>query len=216
METPDEILPSDSLPSPEPVETSSVDPDQDVDFATLLREDDKARANAVDRSGGSKQIDATVVAVTVDSVFLDIGYKTEGILSLATFGATEKAVEVGDVVRVTVKGRDTDGYYELTRQRTATPKDYTSLEEAFENKGTVLGTVTGVVKGGLTVDIGMRAFLPSSRSGTPRSRGAGETRRPGDPGSDHYSRSRRWGFRTARRGGGSAVCVGRRVTRGGR
>jgi small subunit ribosomal protein S1 len=45
-------------------------------------------------------------------------------------------------------------------------KDFTSLEEAFEAKGTVLGTVTGVVKGGLTVDIGMRAFMPSSRTGT--------------------------------------------------
>jgi small subunit ribosomal protein S1 len=147
-----------------PSDFSSEEDDQD--FAALLREDDAARATAVDRSGGSKQIDATVVAVTVDSVFLDIGYKTEGMLPLSTFGANEKAVEPGDKVRVTVKGRDADGYYELTHQRTATPKDYSSLEEAFEAKGTVLGTVTGVVKGGLTVDIGMRAFMPSSRTGT--------------------------------------------------
>jgi len=54
----------------------------------------------------------------------------------------------------------------VTRQRIAAPKDFSSLEEAFEQKGTVLGTVTGVVKGGLTVDIGMRAFMPSSRTGT--------------------------------------------------
>jgi small subunit ribosomal protein S1 len=157
----DQIPPAPSLPQAQPV-----DPADEQDFAALLRQDDQARASAVDRSGGSKQIDATVVAVSADAVYLDIGYKTEGILPLTVFGANEKAVEPGDVVRVTVKGRDADGYYELTRQRTATPKDYTSLEEAFENKGTVLGTVTGVVKGGLTVDIGMRAFLPSSRSGT--------------------------------------------------
>ncbi len=99
-------------------------------------------------------------------VFLDIGYKTEGILPLNSFSSNEKAVEPGDTVRVTVRGRDLDGYYELTRQRTATPKDYSSLEEAFEAKGTVLGTVTGVVRGGLIVDIGMRAFMPSSRTGT--------------------------------------------------
>ena len=139
---------------------------EEQDFAALLRENDLSRANAVDRSGGSKQIDATVVAVSIDAVYLDIGYKTEGVLPLTAFGANEKAVEVGDVLRVTVKGRDGDGYYELTRQRTATPKDYTSLEEAFEQKGTVLGTITGLVKGGLTVDIGMRAFMPSSRTGT--------------------------------------------------
>lgn len=147
--------------------TPNETPEELEDFAQLLREDTASRANAVDRSGGSKQIDATVVAVTVDSVFLDIGYKTEGILPLSAFAKDEKAVEPGDKVRVTVKGRDTDGYYEVTRQRgPAAPKDYSSLEEAFDAKGTVLGTVTGLVKGGLTVDIGMRAFLPSSRSGT--------------------------------------------------
>lgn len=142
-------------------------PEETEDFATLLREDTASRANAVDHTGGSKQIDATVVAVSEDCVYLDIGYKTEGILPLSVFAKDEKAVEPGDKFRVTVKGRDLDGYYELTRQRgAATPKDFSSLEEAFEAKGTVLGTVTGLVKGGLTVDIGMRAFLPSSRSGT--------------------------------------------------
>ena len=147
--------------------TANVTSDDDnQDFASLLREDDRARATAVDRTGGSKQIDATVVAVSDDTVFLDIGYKTEGILPLTAFAKDEKAVEPGDRVRVTVKGRDLDGYYELTRQRTAEVKDFRSLEEAFEAKGTVLGTVTGLVKGGLTVDIGMRAFMPSSRTGT--------------------------------------------------
>ncbi len=155
-------LPSDSQ------QTGSQHPEQDdnQDFASLLRENDLARATAVDRTGGSKQIDATVVAVSNDTVFLDIGYKTEGTLPLSAFAKDEKAVEPGDRVRVTVKGRDLDGYYELTRQRNAVVKDFTSLEEAFEAKGTVLGTVTGVVKGGLTVDIGMRAFMPSSRTGT--------------------------------------------------
>ncbi len=147
---------------PAPIEETETE-----DFAQLLREDSASRANAVDHTGGSKQIDATVVAISEDSVYLDIGYKTESILPLTVFAKDEKSVEVGDKFRVTVKGRDTDGYYELTRQRgPAAPKDYSSLEEAFEAKGTVLGTVTGVVKGGLTVDIGMRAFLPSSRSGT--------------------------------------------------
>ncbi len=141
-------------------------PEENEDFAQLLRENDASRASAIDRSGGSKQIDATVVAVSAETVFLDIGYKTEGVLPLSTFRADEKAVEPGDIVRVSVKGRDLDGYYELTRQRGLVVKDYTSLEEAFEVKGTIPGTVTGVVKGGLTVDIGMRAFLPSSRSGT--------------------------------------------------
>jgi small subunit ribosomal protein S1 len=156
----------DTLNASLPSDFQQAEQDDNQDFASLLRENDLARATAVDRTGGSKQIDATVVAVSNDTVFLDIGYKTEGILPLSAFAKDEKAVEPGDRVRVTVKGRDLDGYYELTRQRTAVVKDFTSLEEAFEAKGTVLGTVTGVVKGGLTVDIGMRAFMPSSRTGT--------------------------------------------------
>jgi small subunit ribosomal protein S1 len=139
---------------------------ENEDFASLLRADDQARASAVDRSSGSKQIDATVVTVSNDTVYLDISYKTEGILPLTAFSRDDKAPEPGDRVRVTVKGRDLDGYYELTRQLSAAPQDFSSLEETFEKKGTVIGTVTGLVKGGLTVDIGMRAFMPSSRTGT--------------------------------------------------
>jgi small subunit ribosomal protein S1 len=151
---------TDTIPAP-------IEETETEDFAQLLREDSASRANAIDRTGGSKQIDATVVAISEDAVYLDIGYKTEGVLPLTVFAKDEKSVEVGDKFLVTVKGRDIDGYYELTRQRgPAAPKDFSSLEEAFEAKGTVLGTVTGLVKGGLTVDIGMRAFLPSSRSGT--------------------------------------------------
>jgi small subunit ribosomal protein S1 len=151
-----------------PILTAAPAEDSEIeDFAQLLREDSLARATAIDTSGGSKLIDATVIALTPDSVLLDIGYKTEGILPLTAFATDAKPVEPGDKVRVTVNGRAEDGYYLLTRQRgVAAPVDYGSLEEAFEAKGIVSGTVTGVVKGGLTVDIGLRAFLPSSRSGT--------------------------------------------------
>jgi small subunit ribosomal protein S1 len=134
-------------------------------FAELLQQNDRERAGAVDRSDGSKRIDGTVVAISAESVFIDVGYKTEGILPLTAFAKDDKAVEPGDVIRVTVRGRDLDGYYELARQHVSAPRDYSSLEEAFEAGGSVPGTVTGLVKGGLTVDIGMRAFMPSSRTG---------------------------------------------------
>ncbi len=69
-------------------------------------------------------------------------------------------------MQVTVKGRDPEGYYELTRGKVERPTDWASLEKAFAEKSTIVGTVTGVVKGGLSVDIGVRAFMPASRSGT--------------------------------------------------
>jgi small subunit ribosomal protein S1 len=117
------------------------------------------------RQTESRQIDATVVAVSVDSVYLDIGYKTEGVLPLAPFQSANEPVKPGDKFLVAVKGRNPEGYYELSRFRVEQPKDWAALERAFAEKAPISGTVTGLVKGGLTVDVGVRAFLPASRSG---------------------------------------------------
>jgi small subunit ribosomal protein S1 len=114
---------------------------------------------------GNKQLEGTVVAVSAESVFLDIGYKTEGILPLAPFQGAGETVNVGDKFPVSVKGRDPEGYYELSRLKVELPKDWSALERAFAEKTTILGTVTAVIKGGLSVDVGVRAFMPSSRSG---------------------------------------------------
>jgi small subunit ribosomal protein S1 len=114
---------------------------------------------------GAQGREGTVITVTTDSIVLDIGYKTEGVLPLTAFPA-DQLPKPGDKVQVTIKGRDPEGYYELTRGKVERPTDWESLEKAFAEKSTIVGTVTGVVKGGLSVDIGVRAFMPASRSGT--------------------------------------------------
>jgi small subunit ribosomal protein S1 len=116
------------------------------------------------REDGGKQIEGTVVAISVDSVILDIGFKSEGILPLASFESAE-VPKPGNKLLVSVKGRNPEGYYELTRARVERPKDWSALEKAFAEKATIVGTVTGVIKGGLSVDVGVRAFMPASRSG---------------------------------------------------
>src|SRR5256714_8627694 len=108
--------------------------------------------------------EGTVVSVSADSVFVDIGFKTEGVLPLSEF-QNDSAVKPGDKLQVTIKGRDPEGYYQLTRSKAARPTDWAALERAFADKTTIVGTVTGVVKGGLSVDVGVRAFMPASRSG---------------------------------------------------
>jgi small subunit ribosomal protein S1 len=108
--------------------------------------------------------EGTVVSVSADSVFVDIGFKTEGVLLLSEF-QNDSAVKPGDKLQVTIKGRDPEGYYQLTRSKAARPTDWAALERAFADKTTIVGTVTGVVKGGLSVDVGVRAFMPASRSG---------------------------------------------------
>jgi small subunit ribosomal protein S1 len=138
-------------------------PDGGESFGAIFSEYEQSHRPKGD--GGSKQIEATVIAVTADSVFLDIGYKTEGVLPLAPFTAANEAVKPGDKLLVASKGRNEEGYYDLSRFRVEQPRDWTALERAFAEKAPISGTVTGVVKGGLSVDVGVRAFMPASRSG---------------------------------------------------
>lgn len=113
----------------------------------------------------SRQISGTVIAVSLESVFVDIGYKTEGILPLSLFQSANETVEPGSKLLVSVKGRNEEGYYELSRLRVEQPKDWSALEQSFADKSIIAGTVTAVVKGGFSVDVGVRAFMPASRSG---------------------------------------------------
>src|SRR5579864_1935513 len=122
-----------------------------------------------ERSHTSKAVEGlregTVVSLSSDSVVIDLGFKTEGVLPLSEIQSDRETVKPGDKLQVTIKGRDPQGYYQLTRSKASRPTDWAGLERAFANKVTVVGTVTGIVKGGLSVDVGVRAFMPASRSG---------------------------------------------------
>jgi small subunit ribosomal protein S1 len=132
-------------------------------FKDIFTEYEQSHSRKKEPGGQGRE--GTVIAVTADSIVLDIGYKTEGVLPLSAFPA-DKPPKPGDKVQVTVKGRDPEGYYELTRGKVERPTDWESLQKAFAEKATIVGTVTGVVKGGVSVDVGVRAFMPASRSGT--------------------------------------------------
>jgi len=135
----------------------------DESFDQILSQYEQSHSRKAE--DGGKQLEGTVIVVSGDSVFLDIGFKSEGILPLAAFESAGETVKPGDKVLVSVKGRDPEGYYQLSRFTVERPTDWSSLEQAFADKATIVGTVTGVVKGGLSVDVGVRAFLPASRSG---------------------------------------------------
>jgi small subunit ribosomal protein S1 len=135
----------------------------DESFQDILSQFEHSKLRKPAESGQGRE--GTVIAVTVDSVLVDIGFKTEGILPLAAFQSAGETVKPGDKLLVSIKGRDPEGYYELTRGKSERPKDWAALEKAFADKATIVGTVTAVVKGGLSVDVGVRAFMPASRSG---------------------------------------------------
>jgi small subunit ribosomal protein S1 len=134
------------------------------DFGELLKQFEKSHSHK--GAPGQKQLQGTVVSISADQVFLDIGYKTEGVLPRSAFDNNAEKLKPGDGVPVSVTGRNDEGYYQLSRFKVAQPRDWSALEAAFAEKTAVVGTVTEVVKGGLRVDVGVRAFMPASRSGT--------------------------------------------------
>jgi len=150
-----------SAPAPEP-NLGAEEPAEN--FAEMLSQFEKSHSHKA--AGQKQQLQGTVVSVSAEQVFLDIGYKTEGVLPRSVFDNNAEVVKAGDSFSVSVTGRNEEGYYELSRFKVAQPRDWTALEAAFAEKTAVVGTVTEVVKGGLRVDIGVRAFMPASRSGT--------------------------------------------------
>jgi small subunit ribosomal protein S1 len=145
----------------EPIAESPEEPTES--FADLLKDFERTHTH---KSEAGPRLNGTVVSVSADQVFLDIGYKTEGVMARAVFENNADGLKQGDSFPVSVKGRNEEGYYELTRFKVAQPRDWSALENAFAEKLAIVGTVTGVVKGGVNVDVGVRAFMPTSRSGT--------------------------------------------------
>ena len=145
--------------------SSSVE-DQDLDgqssFADALSAFERSHTHRAE----SKQLQGTVVSLTADYVVIDVGYKMEGVLPRSSFPNNAEGVKAGDSFPSPITGRNEEGYYELSRHRVAQPRDWSALERAFAEKIAVAATVTAVIKGGLSVDVGVRAFMPASRSGT--------------------------------------------------
>src|SRR5713226_7397183 len=146
--------------TPEPQPT----PEATESFADVFAQYEKSHSRKPEDA--SKAREGTVIAVTADSVLVDIGFKSEGIFLLTEFQNDREPPKLGDRLLISVKGRNPEGYYELTRGKVERPADWEALEKAFNDKTTIVGTVSGVVKGGLSVDVGVRAFMPASRSGT--------------------------------------------------
>ncbi|HPZ43018.1 MAG TPA: bifunctional 4-hydroxy-3-methylbut-2-enyl diphosphate reductase/30S ribosomal protein S1 [Bacillota bacterium] len=110
----------------------------------------------------------TVVHVGMDEVMVDVGAKSEGIipareLSCCEVTSLEDIVKVGDEIEVYVlKAEDNEGKLILSKEKADAEKAWVKLEEALNTQEPVEGTVREVVKGGLLVDVGVRAFLPAS------------------------------------------------------
>ena len=111
-------------------------------------------------------VSGKVLQIAGGEVVVDVGYKSEGIIALNEFRdeTGNVTIKVGDTVDVLLeKAEDKNGYLILSREKAEKMKVWDQIEEAYQNRTIVKGRVIERIKGGLAVDIGVRAFLPGSQ-----------------------------------------------------
>jgi small subunit ribosomal protein S1 len=108
----------------------------------------------------------TVLRVSENEVIVDVGYKSEGVIAREEFRGEDGQIniKVGDSVDVLLeKTEDKEGYIVLSKEKAEKMKVWDDVERAYQERRVVVGRVIERVKGGLAVDIGVRAFLPGSQ-----------------------------------------------------
>jgi small subunit ribosomal protein S1 len=135
---------------------------QEIDAETLMQLIDQSLQELVE----GEVVSGRVLEVGEDEVIVDIGYKSEGIINANEFRDEDGnvSVAVGDAVEVLLERReDQDGNIVVSREKAEKMKVWGKIEDAFKNDQIITGTVVDRVKGGLAVNIGVRAFLPGSQ-----------------------------------------------------
>jgi len=106
-----------------------------------------------------------VVALTKDKVVVDIGYKSEGMIPGDQFSADElQHIQIGDRLQVYIEEcEDADGNLILSKEKADKMKIWEELEKLYKEEKSIDGKVVSRIKGGMMVDIGVKAFLPGSQ-----------------------------------------------------
>ena len=151
-------------------DSSSGEPDYDAaDFAAALanfdREQAAETAAAQNLTAEEVVVTGTVVKITDKYAVIDIGLKSEGLIPLDQVLDHEgkPKFKAGDAVDVVVEREEPEGGYLVSYEKALRHKIWDKLEKAANDKVPVKGMVVSRVKGGLTVDIGIKAFLPGSQ-----------------------------------------------------
>ncbi|MCG3173425.1 MAG: 30S ribosomal protein S1 [Myxococcota bacterium] len=132
-------------------------PVSDEDFAALLNQ--SAQGDSVKEG---EIVQGKVVAIRNDKVIVDVGFKSEGEIPIGEFGSRKPSV--GDTIDVLVEDtEDDEGGIILSKEKADRLKVWDDIAAACERDEIVRGTIVSRVKGGLSVDIGVKAFLPGSQ-----------------------------------------------------
>ncbi len=137
------------------------------DFSAALEafEREQAAEAAAVEAYGDKVVSGTVVKQTDKHLVVNVGLKSEGLVPLEQVvdhtGASK--FQPGDEIEVVIEREEPDGGYLVSYEKAQRLRVWDTIEKAANDKTPVIGTVVSRVKGGLTVDIGMKAFLPGSQ-----------------------------------------------------
>jgi len=137
------------------------------DFSAALAafEREQAAEAAAVEAYGDKIVSGTVLKQTEKHLVVDVGLKSEGLVPLEQVLDHTGAVKFqpGDVIEVVIEREEPEGGYLVSYERAQRLRVWDTIEKAANDKTPVIGTVVSRVKGGLTVDIGLKAFLPGSQ-----------------------------------------------------
>ena len=145
-----------------PLRSDDDDDSDSQEYARLLDLYDTSFRNIAE----GEVVKGTVLKVTENEVVVDVGFKSEGMVSVHEFTdeTGQVTVQPGDIVDVLLeRTEDRDGHVVLSREKAEKMKIWDEVEKAFAEHKVVIGRVIERIKGGLAVDIGVRAFLPGSQ-----------------------------------------------------
>ncbi len=159
-----------AAPSPDTPEAEAVIPptapiiedSSDLDYEALLEAYDTSFKNLAE----GEVVSGTVLKLTPSHVIIDVGFKSEGLVSLAEFRQKDGSIQIkpGDAVDVLLESTETsEGGVVLSREKAEQMKIWETIERAYEDESVITGRVIERIKGGFAVDIGVRGFLPGSQ-----------------------------------------------------
>lgn len=144
----------------------SAQPEEEMDFGAMLEsfEHEQAAQEAAQAVDGNV-ITGTVIKLTDKHVVVDVGLKSEGLIPIEQVldHTGQPKLQPGQTIEVVVEGQEIEGGYLLSYDKALRHRVWDTLETAANEKTPVSGVVVCRVKGGLTVDVGIKAFLPGSQ-----------------------------------------------------
>ncbi len=164
-----------SADAPAAAETSAVTPPSPADAEATAAAEEAAGSEEMSKlmeqydeqheaASQNEIIEVKVVAYTEHGVVVDLGGKTEGLIPAAEFSETDiPRPEPNATIEVQRTGEHKDGFTILSYQKVLRRRTWEKIEAAYKAKETITGKVVDRIKGGLVVDIGVRAFLPGSQ-----------------------------------------------------